>query len=995
MGLRFRILGTLEVTDGDGAVPVAGRRRRALLALFLLRPNEVLSSQRIAEIVWPDQSLLHPANVVQATVSRLRGALSKGGGSDADCRLTTCPGGYAFVLPEGRLDLTTLEELTRRARDANAAGAAGVAVELLREAVGLWRGTPLAEFAGDPFFEGEQARLQELFMTAIEERVEAELALGRHRLLIPELRALVAEHPMRERLWASLMLALVRAGRQLDALDAYTEMRTRVMGEFGLEPGEKVRALQRSILAQDRSLDAPALAAGRTSVEPMTALIGREQDVAEVSRLLLSSRVRLVTLSGAGGIGKSRLARAVAGAAEPAFPGGAQIVEAGSATDESALALAIAEQLAVETGAEGGVLGSVVAHLRHGPTLLVLDNVEQVLPDVGLLPRLLADVPDLTLLVTSRVALRLSGEHEFVVSALDTPPPDAGLNLDEVALYPASALFLERCGAVSRRFRPAPDEASVIAEICGRLDGVPLALELAAACVKMLSLEEILERLDDSLGLLTRGRLDAPERQQTMRATVEWSYRLLGPAEQELIARLAVFAGGWTLGSATAVCEASADVVGGLTKLLDANLVWRADAPTGGRFDMLEPVRDFARERLDELADADETRDRHAAHFAEALYGHVTSGLWPDYADIDAIARELGNLRAALAWSSDGRAPDEAVLLACALASLCRVRGHVEEARRWLEAALADCGEIPVRTRAAALAGLAGLAMAQDELAAGEALLLEVLALDELEKISPGEVCSTLAALAWIQVAQCKSAKGLELVERARLAAIESADELDLAHTVHIRGLVLAEVGRLEEGMAALEEALQRFRQLDMTRGIVGALTNLSVIKICLGDLDAAEELIVECVELAGRNADAALHSCAASNLAIVSLLRGDLDRTAAQLDDALRRNELLVDRRGLIENVLVAGAASACVGQWTVARTLHAASMRLHRDVGFQVSPSERLLLDLYFEATPPADETPPPVLTLEKAVAYARESLAAIAELASETRQVPVGLL
>jgi predicted ATPase/DNA-binding SARP family transcriptional activator len=949
--LEFRILGPLEIVDGANVLGVLSHRQRALLMAFLLRPNTVLSADWLAGVVWPEASHAMPRNTLQVNVSRLRRVLHRDG---EPCRIQTRPGGYKFALPEGRLDLQQFEHLAARGRRALADGAYVEAAGRLREALALWRGRPLPEFEGNGYFGAEANRLEELCLTVLDERIEADMALGRHRLLISELRALVEHHPTRERLAGQLMLALYRDGRQTQALETYREVRRRLVDQVGIEPGPILRQLERAILDQDSTLDVagPSPADARASGSSAGGLIGRQQDLDAIAELVMCPSVRLVTLSGAGGIGKTRLAQAVACRVASRFGGGAPIVDASTARDRSELAMAIAEQLGVETGVGGGIVGSIVSHLRGRPTLLVVDCVEQLLPDVGLLSDLLVQVPDLKLLVTSRIALRLDGEHEYDVLALNEPPASA-TSLEEVHQYGAAQLLLQRCAARTTRFRARELDVPAVVEICSRLGGVPLALELAAGCVKTLSLAEIAERLDSSLSLLTRGRVDAPERQQTMRATIEWSYRLLDPAHQLLLASVSVFAGGWTLAAAEAVCGPELDVFEGTSALLDASLLQRREGHSGTRFGMLDPVAEFARLQLAELPGVQTIRNRHASYYADTLMGHMDTGRKPDYAHVDAIATDLGNVRAALTWVT-GQRGDLAIRLAGGLSTLCRVRGHIDEARGWLEQALDDCGEIPLSLRARALTELSSLALFQDDLEAADATLHETLALGE-RNLHAGDLVSVLTCLAWLASIRGERQAALDLIDRA-VRAGGAGQPADLGLALNHRALVLAELDDLEASAADLEQALQLFRSLDEVRSVVMALSNLSVIRAVLGDLDAAEQLIDECLDIAEPNADAALQACAVSNLAIVELLRGDLVRAAADVADALRRNQHLRDRRGMIENLLVVGAIAGRVGKTDQARALAAASGALHESIGFRLSPGERLLVERYLTTSAPS---------------------------------------
>lgn len=420
-------------------------------------------------------------------------------------------------------------------------------------------------------------------------------------------------------------------------------------------------------------------------------------------------------------------------------------------------------------------------------------------------------------------------------------------------------------------------------------------------------------------------------------------------------ARLPIgFRGGWTLAAAEAVCGSEVDVLEGTSALLDANMLWRREAGSGTRFGMLDPVAEFARLQLAELPGAETIRGQHAFYYADTLMGHMDTGRKPDYADVDAIATDLGNVRAALTWAM-GQRGDLAIRLAGGLSTLCRVRGHIDEARGWLEQALDDCGEIPLSLRARALTELSSLALFQDDLVAADATLHATLAMGE-KNLHTSDLVSALTCLGWLAAIRGERRAALDHIDHA-VRAGRDGQPADLGWALSHRALVLAELDDLEASADDLEEALQLFRSLDEVRPVVMCLTNLSVIRTVLGDLDAAERLISECLTVAEPNGDAALQACAGSNLAIVELLRGDLVRAAADTGDALRRNEHLRDRRGMIENLLVVGAIAGRSGMSDRSNALAAASDALHKSIGFRRSPGERLLVERFFSpsASPP----------------------------------------
>jgi tetratricopeptide (TPR) repeat protein len=335
-------------------------------------------------------------------------------------------------------------------------------------------------------------------------------------------------------------------------------------------------------------------------------------------------------------------------------------------------------------------------------------------------------------------------------------------------------------------------------------------------------------------------------------------------------------------------------------------------------------------------------------YFADALMGHMDTGRKPDYADVDAIATELGNVRAALGWAL-GRRGDLAIRLAGGLSTLCRIRGHIDEARGWLEQALAECGEIPLCLRGRALSELSSLALFEDDLVAAELTLDETLAIGE-EYLHLSDLVSTLTCLGWLASIRGRREEAVELTDRA-VSAAHNGEASDVAWALSQRALVLAELGEVRSSAHDLEQALTLFRSLDEVRPVIVSLTNLSVIRTVLGELDEAERLIEECLTVAEPNADAALQACASSNMAIVELLRGDLSCARASVAGALQRNVNLRDRRGMIENLLVVGSIAVLCGLTDKGVTLAAASDALHERIGFRLSPGERVLVERFFD--------------------------------------------
>ena len=483
--MDFRILGPLEAIRDGRVVALDAAKPRALLAILLLHANAPVPSGRLIDELWAGRPPATAAKILQNYVSRLRKAL----GSDV---IVTGPAGYELRVEPGRLDLHCFERVVAEAREAQPPAAA----QSLREALALWRGPALVEFADEPWAQGEIGRLAELHLAALEDRIDADLALGRDGELVGELELLVAEHPLSERLRSQFMLALYRSGRQAEALAAYRAARALLVESLGIEPGAALKSLERAILVQDPALNVssagppnadserptPSLRAGATS------FVGRTRELRVLRALLTRADVRLLTLTGPGGTGKTRLAVEATAGLGDAFPDGVELVELAPIADPELVAAAIADGLGVTETLGKGFVEVLLATLRGRRALIVLDNFEQVLPAGRLLAELLAGAPGVTFLVTSRAPLDVPDEWLYPVAPLERTE--------------ALRLFADRARAARADFELTELNADAVAELCLRLDGLPLALELAAARIKLLSPDDILVRLGRSLGLL-------------------------------------------------------------------------------------------------------------------------------------------------------------------------------------------------------------------------------------------------------------------------------------------------------------------------------------------------------------------------------------------------------------------------------------------------------------------------------------------------------------
>ena len=1081
--MDFRILGPLEVSSDGETLDLGGPKQRTVLAMLLLEANRVVAQDRLIEAVWEEKPPDTAAKALQVYVSQLRKVLGRD-------RVETRSPGYVLHVEPDEIDVERFQRLEAEGR--------------LDEALALWRGPPLADFAYQRFAQTEVARLDELRLRCLETRITRDLERGLHQAVTGELETLVRVHPLHEGLRRQLMLALYRCGRQAEALDVYQRGRVALVEELGIEPGRALRELQQAILQQDSALEGRAYAeaprpeqlprgtvtllfadvegstrlvytlggeryrdireraralirasasahrghevdwagdgvflafeqardavaaaielqralagepwgpeeairmrigihtgepeatddgyvgidvhlaaricaaghggqvvvsrrtkelvaegaglafrplgshrlrdvetpqplfqlvvpgleesfpplntlAGATLPALHHRLVGRTRNVEELQGLLNHPNVRLVTITGPGGAGKSRLALEVAGAAAIERP--VHLVGLAPISDPELVPAAIARTLGVRESSGRSLVETLSEALSDTRALLYLDNFEHVAPAAKYIAELLQRTPDIDILTTSRRPLRLTGEHVVPLKPLEVED--------------AATLFFEL--AAARGVLLSEDALPSVHAICRRLDGLPLAIELVAARLVVLPPARILHALDEGLGLDMEGPIDLPERQRTLRATIDWSYDLLTDPQRELVGALAVFAGGCTLEDAQSVARAGSTFLSDLEALVGWSLL-RSDVSDGDvRLSMLETVRENALARHAEQDTLEELRLRHAERFLELVATAEVELAGPTQREwLDRLELELDNLRAALDWCFASGRVEDALRAISSLERFWRGHGHVSEARRWLALGLGLVEGIARDVRADALWTAAQQATAQYDWAAAEPLLEQALALFQ-ETGRVRESVFALSDLAFVALVQDDLSRAATFSEEALAIARAMDDARAISAALLNLGEVRSLQGDHEVALQHHEEALRLRRELDHQLLIANAAYNLGVTAFRAGETARAREAIEESLTLA-RELDEETNSAAALyTLAELELREGNLDRAAESIAESMAIYRELENDLATAGGFIVQAAIAAARGSLEDAARLVGVADSLRGDV-------------------------------------------------------------
>ncbi|MDJ0952615.1 MAG: BTAD domain-containing putative transcriptional regulator [Acidimicrobiia bacterium] len=888
--VQIRLLGPVAAYDGDEPLPLGGMRERALLALLALSPGQVISTDRLIDELWGEDLPAKPGNALQALVSRLRRSI----GSDA---IVTKPPGYLLDIDPDAVDAILFRKLLADAATVADPEARG---DVYRQALALWHGPALADFPFEEFAQREMAALEELRLSATEARIAADLEAGAGAELVAEIDELVAAHPLRESLRASQMLALYRAGRQADALRAYTAARETLGEELGIDPSPELRALEEKILLQDEGLTPRAEPGPQQPELParLASFIGREREMADVIESFAASR--LVTLTGPGGAGKTSLAIEVGRSLQVDYPDGVWLIELAPVTEPARVIDALVAVLQLEQVVGFGRTSlpdfapedTVVEYLRHRRALLILDNCEHLIDAAAhVAEAVLLSCPKVEVLATSRDRLGVPGELLWRVPPLGL----AGEHSDAVEL------FVTRAKAVNVAFDPTPDDLHHIADICRRVDGMPLAIELAAARARSLAVGEIARRLDDGIAVLS-------DRQQTLREAIDWSYDLLTPPERELFALLSVFHGTFSL----AAVEAIGGDLEALERLIDSSMV----APVSGggevRYRLLETLRVYAAERLATAEELDNVMATLLDFYAKEMAGAEDGLRGPDQLDwLHRIEADHDSIRGVLDWGVE-QAPAATLRLAGMIGWYWYLRGNSAEARERFRVLLDAAGEdADDRARGDALMlhslcdrspehvgeGFAeardayvraghgvGVVSAQAMTAAWGRNLGETLRLLEETYAAAAELDYGwgMALVRFLQAGAALNANDNQAAAELAGEAIEGfaaiGDRWGLGYGWYQRGIVLRLLGEYDAAEEALRASLEYARPMRLRREVAPVLSELGSIAVMKGEYDRADQLLDDAERFADEMPFAGSQGMVRNAKGRLARLRGDLD---------------------------------------------------------------------------------------------------------------------
>lgn len=953
-GLRLSVLGPIAMVLDDQPLPKLPTLRAQGLLIYLAVEAALGSPEQrreaLMELFWPGMPPQSARKNLRTTLYYLRQAIDdlENPGNQAIPFLLSNRQ-TAQINPDYPVELDLARFLHLLSGP----------IESWQEAIDLYRGDFLADFSipdANPFEDwaaARQAAFRQQLLQSLDQLAEHSIKtadfdqaerLARHQLKIDNLR---------ESAWRQLMESLAQRGRRGEALAEYEACVEVLWNELGIEPSFETSMLRDDILAGDLAIQVtisrplPPTQEGPRHNLPaqLTAFIGRGREIDEIRKLL--NTARLVTLTGSGGSGKTRLGLQVAEAVAGNYADGVTFVTLAATTDPEMIPNTIARELGVIEQPDQSLAKSLGRYFSKKHSLLILDNFEHVLEAAPMVTDLLAVAPHLTVMTTSREALHLNGEHEYLVPPLAVPDVEHVASLTDLSAYESVSLFIQRARAVMPNFSLNEDNAPAVAGICVHLDGLPLAIELAAARTKLFSPHQMLTRLESRLTLLTRGSRDSPDRQRTLRGTLDWSYDLLNEGQQRLFSRLAVFVGGRTLEAVEAVCAPGLpfDALDGLESLLNKSLLYQEEGPGGeSRFVMLETIHEYARERLAESGEERQTKNKHLEYFftwvEEMEPGYRRHG---QLLLLDKTEAEMDNLRSAFSWAMESANLEAGARLVAPLEYYLHYRDHFVEGYQWVKRVLNGIDAVPHQRQVSLLRAASRMAYINGDLAHSKMYAGKALSLAQKLGDRQNE--------AWSHI-------------YIAIATIISLDRDEIAD-----GLMHNEVG------------LDLFGQLDNKPGIAQALTNLAILANKTGDYNRAQEAIEEGLVVCQETGEILRQFLLLSNLAFTVYLKGQYDRSKRLQQQYVRQMYEIGAMHQALSGIASLAGPLCKLGESEKAARLLGASTLLLVELGADFEPVNKPFITEYtayvraqlgeaaFEAAWAEGEA----MTLEQAVVYA----------------------
>jgi predicted ATPase/DNA-binding SARP family transcriptional activator len=925
--LQVRLFGPFSVrVQGEDLPPLHSRKGAWLLALLVLKHPRPVERSWLAATLWPDSDPTAALKNLRNILSDLRHAL----GAQENRIQSPTPGTLRLDLAQAEVDLVDFEAGVKRGNHA-----------ALTEAVRLYAG-PLLEGCDEEWVVLEREQRQQACLDALESLAHFELQAGQTSQAARHLHTCIAMDPFRETAQCALMTALAASGDYAGVTQVYRAFRLQLHEQLYTQPAAETLALYQKIRVRARQVAAGGAApltmpslprpladisaaalpeeseappAGRWHNLPpaLTSFIGREKECADIQELL--AQTRLLTLTGMGGSGKTRLALEMARERAASYADGVWLVELAALSDPARVVQAAATALDIREQPQAPLLQTLVTTLQPKTLLLLLDNCEHLLGACAdLAAALLRGCPSVRLLATSRERLGIAGEQVYRVPSLSLPDLNVAFSEESIQRYESVRLFVARACLIRSDFRVSAQNAGAVAQVCHRLDGIPLAIELAAARVRSLSVEELQRRLDNRFDLLTGGDRSALPRQQTLRDLIDWSYDLLNASEQRLLQRLSVFAGGWTLEAAEAVAGdrgqrarggkndssltpiEEADILDLLTSLVDKSLVIAEERDASARYQLLGTMRQYARERLVESGENNAVRERHRDYFLALAEEAEPKLLGAEQREwLQRLAAEHENLRGALDWSVSEKGASGCLRLCGVLSRFWIVHGHWSEGREWCVRALgAARGQERSQERGKALNGAGLLAYFQGDYASARAYHEESLAIQR-----------------------------------------EIGDRYGIAVSLNGLGNVAHSQGDYASAQVYHEESLAIKREIGDRSGIAASLNNLGFMASYQGDYTSAqvyhkESLIIR-REIGDRNGTA----FSLGNLGFVASYQGDYASARAYHEESLGIQREIGDRRGIAYSLGGLGIVAFCQGDYASARAYHEESLIIRREIG------------------------------------------------------------